>query len=87
MLDLFGAPQPDRTDGKSIVGLGPDFTPAPDDLSTVIEQIIERNGYPDIVTDISLGARTIFASVPYFLARSSTASSAPWSPLRPKTSS
>ncbi len=36
-------------------------------LRAALQDLISKNGYPDTVTNIALGARTIFASIPYFL--------------------
>jgi len=39
----------------------------PTDLVQALNDAIDMYGYPNIGTDVALSARTIFASVPYFL--------------------
>lgn len=36
-------------------------------LREALQDLISKNGYPDTVTNIALGVRTIFTSIPYFL--------------------
>jgi len=67
IVDLFGIAQrsdfdgvPLQTRATSIVDPGPN-------LEQTLDDAIGMYGYPDIGTDIALGARTIFASIPYFL--------------------
>ncbi len=67
IVDLFGIAQrsdfdgvPVQTKATSIVDPGANLKPALNDA-------IAMYGYPDIGTNIALGVRTVFASVPYFL--------------------
>jgi hypothetical protein len=39
----------------------------PDNLKQALNDAIDMYGYPNIGTDVALGVRTVFASVPYFL--------------------
>ena len=39
----------------------------PVDLKQALEDAIATNDYPDIVTDVALGLRTIFATIPYYV--------------------
>ena len=39
----------------------------PTDLKQALNDAVSKYGYPNIGTDLALGTRTIFASVPYFL--------------------
>jgi len=39
----------------------------PDNLKQALNDAVAMYGYPNIGTDIALGVRTVFASVPYFL--------------------
>ena len=66
---IFGVPVRPNSDGTSMTDLDDNVTPINDDdaLRAALQDIIEKNGYPDIVTNVALGARTIFASIPYFL--------------------
>ena len=67
IVDLFGIAQrsdfdgvPVQTKATSIVDPGANLKPALNDA-------IAMYGYPDIGTNIALGVRTVFASIPYFL--------------------
>lgn len=67
IVDLFGIAQrsdfdgvPVQTKATSIVDPGANLKPALNDA-------IAMYGYPDIGTNIALGIRTVFASIPYFL--------------------
>ncbi len=67
IVDLFGIAQRSDFDGvplqtrtTSLVDPGPN-------LEQTLDDAIAMYGYPDIGTDIALGARTVFASIPYFL--------------------
>lgn len=66
IVKLFGAPERGDFDG---VPLGDKSTGIVDpvDLKQALNDAINFAGYPNIGTDIALGARTIFASIPYFL--------------------
>ncbi|MCV7221496.1 alkaline phosphatase family protein [Mycolicibacterium elephantis] len=66
VLTLFGATPPDYFDGVSLTTLGAsDVDPV--DLHQALLDAIAMNGYPDIGTNIALGVRTIFTSIPYFI--------------------
>ncbi|UXA10802.1 alkaline phosphatase family protein [Mycobacterium sp. SMC-8] len=71
VLSLFDLqPTVDNLDGVSLTELGDaDLTPVNDDeaLRQTLLDIIAKYGYPDIGTNLALGARTIFASVPYYV--------------------
>jgi hypothetical protein len=65
VLTLFGAPPPANSDGVSLTTLGPGEEPA--DLHQALEEMIAMNHSPDIVTDVALSLRTIFATIPYYV--------------------
>lgn len=68
VVTLFGG-TPLFSNGVSLTTLGDaDVTPINDEngLRGALQDIIDMNGYPNIGDDIALGARTLFASVPYF---------------------
>ena len=70
VVTLFGGTPAPKTDGVSITNLGGStVTPIDDDaaLRAAVLEVIGKYGYPDIGTDLKLGVRTVFASVPYFL--------------------
>ncbi|KWX64153.1 alkaline phosphatase family protein [Mycobacterium sp. NAZ190054] len=71
VLSLFDLqPTVDDLDGVSLTELGDaDLTPVNNDeaLRETLLDIIAKYGYPDIGTNLALGARTIFASIPYFV--------------------
>lgn len=58
-------------DGTSMTELTNNVTPIPLDddaaLREALLDVIGKNGYPDVVTNVALGVRTIFTSIPYFL--------------------
>ncbi|MGW0160867.1 alkaline phosphatase family protein [Mycobacterium sp. NPDC003323] len=66
---LFGVPVRPNSDGTSMTDLDNNVTPIDNDdaLRAALQDIIDKNGYPDTITNVALGARTIFASIPYFL--------------------
>ena len=69
VVTLFGG-TPLFSNGVSLTTLGgADVTPINDEdgLRGALQDIIDMNGYPNIGDDIALGARTIFASIPYFV--------------------
>ena len=39
----------------------------PEDLKASLTDALAMYGYPDVATDIALGVRTVFASIPYFI--------------------
>ncbi|MGU3500841.1 alkaline phosphatase family protein [Mycobacterium sp. C31M] len=69
VVTLFGGTPRAGSDGTSMTELNNNVTPINNDdaLRAALQDLIEKNGYPDTITNIALGARTIFASVPYFL--------------------
>ncbi|CAN3129061.1 alkaline phosphatase family protein [Mycobacterium sp. smrl_JER01] len=69
-LSLFGYTPAPYFDGVPLTDLGgADVTPIDDDdaLRATLLDIIGKYGYPDIGTNLALSARTIFASVPYYV--------------------
>jgi hypothetical protein len=69
LLTLFGAPPLAGSDGVSLTTLGgSDFGPLDQDqLHDALEAMIATNQSPDIVTDVALSLRTIFATIPYYV--------------------
>jgi hypothetical protein len=66
VLSFFGAPPPANADGVSLTTLGgSDEDPA--DLHQALEEMIATNQPPDIVTNVALSLRTIFATIPYYV--------------------
>lgn len=69
VVTLFGG-TPAASDGESITNFGGStVTPIDNDaaLRAAVLEVIGKYGYPNIGTDLTLGVRTVFASVPYFL--------------------
>jgi hypothetical protein len=54
------------SDGVSLTTLG-DSDEDPVDLHQALEDEIAQNEYPDIITNVALSLRTIFATVPYYV--------------------
>lgn len=69
VVTLFGGTPRAGSDGTSMTGLTDNVTPINNNeaLRAALQDIIEKNGYPDTITNIALGARTVFVSIPYFL--------------------
>jgi hypothetical protein len=67
IVNLFGAPPRLDFDGVSLVTNKTDDIVDPVDLGQALNDAVDTFGYPNIGTDIALGVRTVFASVPYFL--------------------
>ena len=69
IVDLFGVSQRSDFDGVPMnANLGVlNSIVTPVDLKQSLNDAIGMYGYPNIGTDIALGTRTIFASVPYFI--------------------
>ncbi|MEB3020147.1 alkaline phosphatase family protein [[Mycobacterium] crassicus] len=68
ILALFGIQM--RSDFDGVTMTDPSIlnsTVAPEDLKQSLTDAIAMFGYPNIGNDITLGIRTVFASVPYFL--------------------
>ena len=67
VLDLFGGPAlpPSWYEGVPLSNHDPSTVKPvdPDELRVTLQDSIEMYGYPDIVTDLSLGMRTVFATV------------------------
>jgi Type I phosphodiesterase / nucleotide pyrophosphatase len=68
IVTLFGG-TPRPGDGTPMTELHNNVFPLPGDdaLRAALLDVIDKNGYPDLVTNVSLGVRTIFTSIPYFL--------------------
>jgi hypothetical protein len=68
IVTLFGG-DPRPGDGTSMTELHNNVLPSPGDdaLRDALLDVIDKNGYPDLVTNVALGVRTIFTSIPYFL--------------------
>lgn len=66
VMQLFGGTPRAGSDGVSLTTLGAGDV-LPDDLVQALRTAIAQNGYPDIGTQVALGARTIFASIPYYV--------------------
>ena len=66
VLTLFGVDVPGYADGSSLTTkYGSDLKPA--DLHQALQDMIATNHEPPLLTQVALGARTIFASIPYFI--------------------
>ena len=66
VMSLFGGTPRAGSDGVPLTTLdGSDVDPV--DLHQALNDAIAMNGYPDIVTNVALGLRTIFATVPYYV--------------------
>ena len=66
IVNLFGAPPRYDFDGVSLA-TKTDSIVDPVDLGQALNDAVNTFGYPNIGTDIALGIRTIFGSIPYFL--------------------
>ena len=66
IVNLFGAPPRSDFDGVSLA-TKTDSIVDPVDLGQALNDAVNTFGYPNIGTDIALGIRTIFGSIPYFL--------------------
>lgn len=65
VVSLFGGTPRPNSDGVPLTTLGPGIDPV--DLHDALEEAIAQNRSPDILTDVRLGLRTIFATVPYYI--------------------
>lgn len=66
VVSLFGGTPRAGSDGVPLQSLaGSDVLP--DDLVQALRDAIADNDYPDLITNIALGARTVFATVPYYV--------------------
>ncbi|BBZ79178.1 hypothetical protein MANY_45150 [Mycolicibacterium anyangense] len=66
IINLFGLPSRSDFDGVPLGTKGSSIVD-PVDLVQSLNDAIDMYGYPNIGTDIALGVRTVFASIPYFL--------------------
>ena len=68
VVTLFGG-TPRAGDGTSMTELTNNVFPINDDeaLREALQDVISKNGYPDVITNVALGVRTVFTSIPYFL--------------------
>jgi hypothetical protein len=67
IVSLFDVPLRSDFDGVSLVNNKTDSIVTPADLKQALDDAVAMYGYPNIGTDLALGVRTVFASVPYFL--------------------
>ncbi|MGE2835821.1 alkaline phosphatase family protein [Mycobacterium sp. SMC-4] len=71
VLALFGLDTDGDFDGESLLDQGGTVVPEGDDpaeaLRDALQDAIDENDYPDIGTQIALGARTIFGAIPYYV--------------------
>ena len=65
VVTLFGGTPAGNPDGVSLTTLGPGTEEA--DLEQALLEAIATNQPPDIVTNIALSLRTIFATIPYYV--------------------
>jgi hypothetical protein len=66
VVSLFGGTPRAGSDGVPLTTLaGSDLDPV--DLKQALHDAIAQNGYPDIATNVTLGVRTVFTSLPYFV--------------------
>lgn len=66
IVSLFGIDQRSDFDGVPLQTKS-DGIVRPTDLKQSVSDAIGNFGYPDVTTDIALGVRTVFGSIPYFL--------------------
>ncbi|MBU3750840.1 MAG: phosphodiesterase [Mycobacterium sp.] len=66
IVNLFGIAQRSDFDGVPLQSKTTGIV-SPVNLKQALSDAIATNGYPNIGTDIALGTRTIFASVPYLI--------------------
>jgi hypothetical protein len=69
VVTLFGGTPRPHSDGVSLTTLGASTVVLNDEnaLRAALEQEIDSIDFPDVVTNLALSVRTIFASVPYFV--------------------
>jgi hypothetical protein len=66
VVTLFGGTPTSDADGVPLMTLGQSqVTPA--NLRQALQDAIAMYGYPDIVTNVALSLRTIFATIPYYV--------------------
>lgn len=66
VVSLFGGTPRAGSDGVTLQSLAAGDE-LPDDLVQALRDAIADNDYPDLITNIALGARTVFATVPYYV--------------------
>jgi hypothetical protein len=66
VVSLFGGTPRAGSDGVTLQSLAAGDE-LPDDLVQALQDAIADNDYPDLITNIALGARTVFATVPYYV--------------------
>ena len=66
VVSLFGGTPRPGSDGVPLTSLGGGST-HPDDVKKALLAAIAQNDYPDLVTNVTLGLRTIFATIPYYV--------------------
>lgn len=67
IISLFGIPQRSDFDGTPMQEKATSIVDPGANLKQALNDAIAMYGYPDIGTNIALGVRTVFASIPYFL--------------------
>jgi Type I phosphodiesterase / nucleotide pyrophosphatase len=65
VVSLFGGTPRAGSDGVPLMTLGEGTDPV--DLHQALRDAIAMNDYPDLVTNVALSLRTIFATVPYYV--------------------
>lgn len=65
VVSLFGGTPRPGSDGVPLTSLG--GSTHPDDVKKALLAAIAQNDYPDLVTNVALGVRTIFATIPYYV--------------------
>lgn len=66
IVKLFGAPMRSDFDGVPLINKEAGVS-TPVDIKTSLNAAISMYGYPNIGTDLALGTRTVFATVPYLI--------------------
>lgn len=67
IVDLFGIAQRTDFDGVPLQDKATSIVDPGTNLKQALNDAIAMYGYPNIGTDIALGVRTVFASIPYFI--------------------
>ncbi|AQT78399.1 hypothetical protein B1R94_02835 [Mycolicibacterium litorale] len=66
VMHLFGGPAPKGSTGVSLTTLKQSQV-TPTNLHQAITDALANQGWPDIATNVALSARTIFATIPYWV--------------------
>ncbi|KAA0097879.1 phosphodiesterase [Mycolicibacterium sp. P1-18] len=66
VVSLFGGTPRPGSDGVPLTSLGAGDED-PDDLRQALLDAIAANDHPDLVTNVALGLRTIFSTIPYYV--------------------